>query len=297
MKGILHEFARLIIRKSFSCREDETIRDCAERKKAKLSTRFDRVPYGIDDLRKALFDVGVRPGDVLMVHCAWRSFYNFTGSPDDVLECLLELLGKDGTLLMPAYGKDLYSFDVADTPSVAGVLSEVFRKKDGVIRSESSHFSVAGVGPATEELFSQCGRSVNGFDENSAYGSFARSKNGKVLIMGLGQEPAKLSLIHVSEYGHIGSSENCKRMFDKTYDAELTLSSGDTCVRQMVTWSRGGQLNDSEIREIYRSIPSYRDQHLGKNHIVCVNASEAMDYIDRKVEEGVRFTFAGNQDR
>ncbi|WP_165171517.1 AAC(3) family N-acetyltransferase [Adlercreutzia sp. ZJ242] len=294
MKESLRKLTRQMIRNSLSCRENETIRDCVERKKVKLSARLDRVSYGVDDLRKALIRVNVRPGDILMVHCAWRSFYNFSGSPDDVIECLLELLGEEGTLLMPAYGKDLHSFDVMDTPSVAGVLSEVFRKREGVIRSESSHFSVAGTGPATEKLFSYCGRSMNGFDENSAYGSFARSKNSKVLIMGLGREPTKLSLVHVSEYNHIRSSESCKRMFDKTYDAVLVLDSGVACIRQMVTWSRGGQLNDAEIRKVYRNIPSYREQHLGRNYIVCVKASEAMEYIDQRVEEGVRFTFAGS---
>src|SRR5438552_9528297 len=53
------------------------------------------------DLQRALLQLGVLPGDVLMVHSAFDRFLGFHGGPVDVIRALQQVIGPGGTLMMP----------------------------------------------------------------------------------------------------------------------------------------------------------------------------------------------------
>ena len=53
------------------------------------------------DLQRALVQLGVLSGDVLMVHSAFDRFLGFHGGPVDVIRALQQVVGPDGTLMMP----------------------------------------------------------------------------------------------------------------------------------------------------------------------------------------------------
>ncbi len=95
----------------------------------------------------ALRTMGVAAADTVMVHSSWREHNGFSGKPADVAGALRQLVGEDGLLVMPsmpyhnmstaqflARGKPL---DVRRTPSMMGMVSESFRRSDGVVRSLS----------------------------------------------------------------------------------------------------------------------------------------------------------------
>jgi aminoglycoside 3-N-acetyltransferase len=97
-------------------------------------------------LRKALLDLGVQQGDILLVHSAYHAFRGFTGKPTGVLQVLEGLIGPAGTLLMPSipftgtavdYVRSGAITDIARTPSRMGLLTEVFRRQAGTLRSVS----------------------------------------------------------------------------------------------------------------------------------------------------------------
>lgn len=100
--------------------------------------------YGVDDLAAALRRVGIRRGDSLLVHSGFRRISGFTGTPRDVLESLLAATGLEGNLLMmsmPYRGSSFDHlradpvFDVRRTVSEVGLLTEIFRRRPGVLRS------------------------------------------------------------------------------------------------------------------------------------------------------------------
>ncbi len=100
--------------------------------------------YDKEKLKKALKEVGIARGDTLMVHSAYSRFSGFTGSPVDIIEALIEVVGEQGNVLMvsmpyrsstAAYLKNNPVFDVQKTPSQMGIISEVFRKRRDVARS------------------------------------------------------------------------------------------------------------------------------------------------------------------
>ena len=53
------------------------------------------------DILSALEKVGVRPGQVIMVHTSLGSIGYVCGGAQTMIEALIEAVGKDGTIMMP----------------------------------------------------------------------------------------------------------------------------------------------------------------------------------------------------
>lgn len=105
-----------------------------------------------EDLRSTLNGLGIGQGDTLMVHSSFDSFEGFQGKPSHVLEVLQDVVGSAGLLMMPtmpfsgtaaAYARTNPLFDVLRTPSLMGLLSELFRRSRSVVRSVHPTHSVA----------------------------------------------------------------------------------------------------------------------------------------------------------
>ena len=103
--------------------------------------------YGPDELVTRLRKIGVTPGSTLMFHSSWRPHNGFQGKPADVVRALKAAVGEGGLLVMPsmpyhnmssaqwlAKGKPM---NVLRSPSMMGLVSEVFRRSEGVQRSLS----------------------------------------------------------------------------------------------------------------------------------------------------------------
>jgi aminoglycoside 3-N-acetyltransferase len=106
-----------------------------------------------------------------------------------VIRALLEVIGPQGTILMPAFSFPLNSqdepiFDVRETPSCVGLITEVFRREYAAYRSIHLSHSYAAAGPLAAELtvhrldITPCG-------EDSPLGKFMR-RDGKILLLGVG---------------------------------------------------------------------------------------------------------------
>jgi len=74
---------------------------------------------------------------------------------DVLFAALEEVLGPDGTLVMPTFTYSFTKgepFDAAATPSTVGLLTEAFRSRPGVRRSRDPIFSVAARGPLADRF-------------------------------------------------------------------------------------------------------------------------------------------------
>lgn len=100
----------------------------------------------LEDLAK----LGLKNDDTVMVHSSYKSIGDVAGGPDTVLDSLSEYF-QEGLLSLPthtwAYIKaDNPYFSVKDSPSNVGALTEIFRKREGVLRSLHPTHSVAALG-------------------------------------------------------------------------------------------------------------------------------------------------------
>jgi hypothetical protein len=57
------------------------------------------------EIVSALKQVGIAPGDLVLVHSAMSPLGYIDGGADTVIDALLEVIGKEGTLLMPAFSR------------------------------------------------------------------------------------------------------------------------------------------------------------------------------------------------
>ena len=81
---------------------------------------------------------GIEAGDTVLVQCSYMALRKVEGGPEKVIEGLLEVLGPQGTLVMPTFnwddfgGKKLYSKKT--TRPQTGVLTEILMTWPGVER-------------------------------------------------------------------------------------------------------------------------------------------------------------------
>ena len=93
----------------------------------------------VAELVGQLRDLGVTPGDVLLVHSSFRAVRPVENGPLGLIDALRRAVGKDGTLVMPSWtGEDDRPFDPAHTPAAAdlGVLADMFWRLPDVRRSD-----------------------------------------------------------------------------------------------------------------------------------------------------------------
>ncbi len=146
--------------------------------------------YGPAELARHLERLGIRAGDTLLVHSAFRHATGFSGNPRDVVECLLNAVGGQGNLLMVSlpYRSSSYDhlrldpvFDVRRTMSQMGIISEIFRRRRGVRRSLHPTHPVLALGKDAEWLLRGHEDAAAPCGPASPFGRF-RELGGKVLF-------------------------------------------------------------------------------------------------------------------
>lgn len=159
-----------------------------KKKIALLGRLVYRKKYTVKDLISVMKSMGLKTGDVVFIHCSMTEFYNYMGTPDELIKSVIDVIGPEGTLCMPAYPK--YDplkecfFDVINTPTSAGLLAETFRLFPGVLRSINLQHSVCAYGKWAEYLVKDHHHSYTCWDENSPYYKLTKL-NAKVFSLGL----------------------------------------------------------------------------------------------------------------
>ncbi|MBP5430551.1 MAG: AAC(3) family N-acetyltransferase [Elusimicrobiaceae bacterium] len=273
---------RLIIRKLLHANQAETISDALDRYRVKIEKLMYDKKYSLSDFRKALISVGLQEGDIVMVHASWRRFYNFLGTPEDIIALIKEIIGPEGTLLMPSYGQSREYFDILHTPSNAGVLSEIFRNQVGVERSACTHFSIAGIGPHAPILFKDAFHSKYGFDEYSPYYKLHQFANTKILYLGLGSAPNKVSMVHCAAYRLSGEFSPFKNLLSRHYTGTLIID-GKKYKKSMIMRANGCKNNKKVFQKIASLVQKQKRMKLSNLDLVLMEANDlfnqAITYI------------------
>ncbi len=129
------------------------------------------IPPTLTSLAAGLRNTGVAAGMTLLVHTSFKAVAEWViGGPQALILALEDVLGGDGTLVMPTMSGDLsdpkdwehppvpaawwetirremppYMPDLTTTREM-GIVAETFRKQDGVLRSNHPHTSFAAWG-------------------------------------------------------------------------------------------------------------------------------------------------------
>jgi aminoglycoside 3-N-acetyltransferase len=167
-------------------------------------------------------ELGVGARQTLLVHSSLRSVGWVDGGAGAVARALLEVLGPDGNLVVPAstetnsmtshkhreriadmtseqvkqYRDEMPPFDQDTTESGAGAIAEAVRKRAGAVRSGHPQSSFAAIGPEADYLMADHQLECH-LGEESPLGKLYK-KRARVLMIGVGYRSC--TAFHLAEY-------------------------------------------------------------------------------------------------
>jgi aminoglycoside 3-N-acetyltransferase len=168
------------------------LKSCLKRARIAWVKRFRS--FDSADLLKLLERVGVRTGQVIIVHSSFDQFEGFRGKPYEIIRVLQQAVGSTGAILMPTipftgsaldYVAGAPIFDVRKTPSKMGLITELFRRSPGVIRSLHPTHSVAAWGARAAELIGDHPHAATPCGVGSPFAKLIEH-DGKILLLGIG---------------------------------------------------------------------------------------------------------------
>ena len=154
------------------------------------------------DLIHSLKQAGIPKGATLLVHSSMSKIGYLEEGPKTFVDALLETIGDSGNLLMPTspnpklqlnYIRENPIFDVLNSPSAMGAITEYFRKLPGVKRSLNPTEPVATYGPQAKEIIEGHLYEITPYTHQSPFYKVVELK-GFILYVGVTLDNAGTSL-------------------------------------------------------------------------------------------------------
>jgi len=166
---------------------DRHLREKLRRPFQKLFFRIDQKKL-VDSFRR----IGLKEGDTVCVHSSLGRIGYVVGGPNDVIDALMETVGPTGCVMMPSFPlkrsmaeflESGQTFDVKSSPSLNGIVTEMFRHRPGVYRSMHPTNSVAVWGQGAKHMIQDHEKSITPFGHDTPYGRLATLDDGHVLMI------------------------------------------------------------------------------------------------------------------
>lgn len=154
--------------------------------------------------QQILDELEIAPGDTLFIKASMRYLGYGPSETSSLLEAILKRIGPEGTVLMPSfpYSNHVgrapagFIFDVLNSPSWMGQLSEKFRRMEDTLRSEQYWVPVCARGKYAAKLIAGQRLIMNPYGEGSSY---RRMLDYEVKMVGLGVTTNYNALAHVAD--------------------------------------------------------------------------------------------------
>lgn len=153
---------------------------------------------------------GIENGDLVLLHSSLKRVltdlslkYNTKVTPQHIFDSVVQALGPEGTLILPLYNFDFPNtkfFDIRNTPSQMGALTEIGRNHPDAVRTGHPIYSFAIIGKRAHEF--------QNIDNVSGYGAdspFAKIKelDGKIAVIDLTDQNSMTSYHFVEEQNQV----------------------------------------------------------------------------------------------
>ncbi|MBX1886680.1 AAC(3) family N-acetyltransferase [Campylobacter peloridis] len=250
----------------------------------KYILEYNNKKYSNIDLINTFYDLGIKKGDILCVH---TELFNF-GIPllakneflQSIIDCFFEVIGKEGTLIMPTF---TYSFcknevyDKLNSITKMGALNEYFRKWGGAKRTNDPIFSFAIKGEK-ENLFLKDTTSC--FGKDCVY-EILIQQNAKYMLFGT---RTGHTLTH-----HIEEKYGVDYRYFKNFKGILIDENGikhDKNINYYVRCLDKNSLpNVDNINHITKQTKNFKYKPFGGAHIYLYNAKEYENAIKNALDK------------
>ena len=251
----------------------------------------------LDDLRK----LGLKEGDIILVHSSLTSIGYAESGADAVIDALMEAIGPDGTLAMPCLSllgsmaetlERGLVFDVKRTPSTVGAITEAFRNRRGICRSFHPTHSVCAWGAKAEWITSGHDSASTNFGPGTPWYKIMEEGG---FIMGLGIDFGPVTFVHVIE--DTIDDFPIKVYCDKEYNAKVIDESGrETTMRVKAHDPKSSEtrIDKEEGKWIRRFFTEYlagkgflRTGYVGKAKCWVIRAKDLFEAQKELLEQGI----------
>ena len=264
------------------------------RAKLHFIRRFFR--YDKEQLKKRLHALGVRDGDTILLHSAYSSASGFDGPPSLLVEAFIEAVGAHGNLLMVSmpyssstsdYLRQGRTFDVRNTPSKMGLVTEAFRRRPNVVRSVNPAHPVLAHGPRAEWIVANHENCPYSCGPGSPFEKLA-SLNGKVLFFGVSEYYSTFYhyLEHLIQDGLPFPLYEAEPYVTKVIDAQGGERSVTTYAFSKEAISRR---RPAALREELARNGQFARSRIGNTPLLLVSVSEGIRCTQELVRKGAHF--------
>ena len=176
-----------------------------------------KVPYTREKLIQDLTRLGIEKEDTLFIHSSFKSLGPVEGGAGTVIFALEAVIGQDGLILMPSFSllpsreEWIASWNIGETPSTVGWLTEFFRQMSDTYRSNHYSHAIAARGKDAKAFVADHLRR-EGYESpwdqppwGKTYGTHspmvrAYKANAKLLMLGVDYESS--TYVHFVEVKH-----------------------------------------------------------------------------------------------
>jgi aminoglycoside 3-N-acetyltransferase len=249
-------------------------------------------PFTPADLKCALLELGVAQGDVLMVHSAFDRFLGFKGGPVEVVRTLQEVVGPGGALMMPTipflgtaveYALGDPVFDARQTVSMMGLITEVFRRSPGVVRSIHPTHSVAAWGSRADAIIAGHERAETPCGRLTPYGRLLEY-DGKILLIGV--SPSTMTFCYfVAE--ELAPRLSVPVLTPETYAMRWKDEDGTVRISNVRLFSRDLDHDLSPLVGELKRRGQWRDQRVGRLRLVLLRARDVYEAAAALADNGM----------
>jgi aminoglycoside 3-N-acetyltransferase len=140
-----------------------------------------------------LIKIGIQQGDNVIVHSSLSKIGCVEEGAKTFVDAILEVIGTEGTLLCPCFAHSTFGkyyldsdpvFDVNNSPSKAGAITEYVRKLKGTRRSLHPTDSACAYGPLADYFINSHFGQLTPYNQFSPYYKLTEKK-GKILNVGV----------------------------------------------------------------------------------------------------------------
>lgn len=125
-------------------------------------------------IKKSLQELGLKKGDIVLLHSSYISMGPVQGGPKAVVDAFLEVLGKEGTFLVPVFG------------ALGVITDEVKSRKDAVI-SSAPVGTLAAIGKNAEKLLKDHWKADTAHGKDTPFTRIA-AMDGYICLLGVDQD-------------------------------------------------------------------------------------------------------------
>lgn len=261
-----------------------------KKQKRKIAQLKYKKKFNVDDLINVMKAMGMDKGSVVFIHSSMTEFYNYTGTANELIDKIIEEIGEEGTLMMPAYPKiienfdDEVDFDVLNSPSGAGYLSEVFRKRPGVKRSINLQHSVCAYGKLADHFVSEHYRSLTAWDEFSPYYKMSQINT---LVFAFGLPYFLGTIIHCTESALRNKYIYFQLFFKKEKSFRYRNAEGVIGVCHYLTHDFARRRSKKLIIKKYFDKSQFKKTRVSNLSVEVVDAKYTLDLYLQLAEQGI----------